>query len=349
MRALALVTDAWGASGGIGQFNRDFLGALAGMLHTEEVRVLVRSGSGITPANIVQAPAHRSRGAFAAHGLATAARGGWDVVFCGHLFLLPAAVIAARLARAPLWLQLHGIEAWRAPPLARRLVKRAQLVTSVSRFTRERFLAWAALEPERVKVLPNTVEDRFTVTKPHEPHADRILLTVSRLSRAERYKGHDRVIEALALLSLRHPRLRYVIAGEGDDRPRLEALARLCGVAANVHFVGHVPDEALPSLYRSADVFVMPSTGEGFGIVFLQALASGVPVVAGAADGSRDPLRDGNEGTLLDDMQPAAVAAAIERALANPRSGSGWHAFAPENFRAHVSSLAAELVAGAPE
>lgn len=348
MRALALVTDAWGAPGGIGQFNRDFLGALACMPEAKEVHVLVRSGSGATPPGIVQARAHSSRVAFAAHALAAAGRGRWDVVFCGHLFLLPVAAIAARLAGAPLWLQLHGIEAWRAPhSLACRLVKSVQLVTSVSRFTRERFLGWAALEPERVKVLPNTVEERFIAKAQRDSHEGKVLLTVSRLSRAERYKGHDRVIESLPLLLSRHPGLRYLIAGDGDDRPRLEALALEHGVASSVEFLGHVPDDVLPALYRGADVFVMPSTGEGFGIVFLQALASGLPVIAGATDGSRDPLRDGREGTLLSDMHPAAVASAIDGAFAHAQCGGGWGVFVPDNFRSHVAALAAPLLAGA--
>ena len=201
---------------------------------------------------------------------------------------------------------------WRGQPL----------VTAVSRHTRRLFLSWARNAPEKVKVLPNTVDERFHPgPKPAEliSHygltGKTVLLTVSRLAAAERYKGHDRVIQALARLLPAHPDLVYVIAGDGDDRSHLEALATEAGVRDSVRFVGHVPDEDLPALYRAADVFVMPSTGEGFGIVFLQAFASGVPVIGGAGDGSRGPLTDGEDGALVSSCVADGVARAIEYEL----------------------------------
>ena len=98
-------------------------------------------------------------------------------------------------------------------------------------------------------------------------------MTVSRLASSEQYKGHDRVIRTLPRLLSQHPETIYLIVGDGDDRPRLESLAVECGVAEKVQFAGLVPPEELPDYFRLADVFVMPSTGEGFGIVFLEAMA----------------------------------------------------------------------------
>ena len=96
------------------------------------------------------------------------------------------------------------------------------------------------------------------------------------------------------------PNAIYLIAGAGDDKQRLEHLAAERGLAGRVVFTGHVPADELPSYYALADVFAMPSTGEGFGIVFLEAAACGLPVIAGNADGSVDALGEGQIGCLVD-------------------------------------------------
>ncbi len=91
----------------------------------------------------------------------------------------------------------------------------------------------------------------------------------------------------------------YVIAGEGDLRGELQQLAESLEITDAVKFLGPVAHDALPSLYRAADVFVMPSTGEGFGIVYLESIACGTPVIAGESDGAEDPAHDGKLGTLV--------------------------------------------------
>jgi phosphatidylinositol alpha-1,6-mannosyltransferase len=312
VRILALVTDAYGAGGGIAQFNRDLLGALASSSRVAQIVVLPRNGAPspneVLPAGVAQlAPA----GGKFAYSLRAAAllrsHGPFDVIFCGHLHAVPLAAALKRLGGAAMWLQLHGIEAWQAPGrIALWATDQADLVTAVSRHTRRLFLQWSRTAPETVKVLPNTVDERFSPGQAppeflarHGLQGKRVLLTVSRLAAAERYKGHDRVIESLARLRISHPDLVYVVAGDGDDRPRLERLAAAQGLAERVRFIGYIAETELPDLYRAADVFVMPSTGEGFGIVFLQAMASGIPVIGGDADGSRDPLRDGADGLLV--------------------------------------------------
>ena len=170
-----------------------------------------------------------------------------------------------------------------------------------------------------------------------------VLLTVSRLAAAERYKGHDRVIKALAQLLPVHPDLVYVIAGDGDDRQHLEMLAESEGVREDVRFVGYVSDEELPDLYRAADVFVMPSTGEGFGIVFLQALASGLSVIAGDGDGSSDPLRDGGDGVMVSAEEPSAIVNAIETTL---RKAGGTRPPRLEFERSRYEALVGSLLGG---
>jgi phosphatidylinositol alpha-1,6-mannosyltransferase len=304
VRALALVTDGFGGHGGIARYNQAFLRAFAGLEGIREVVVVPRSGQARAeelPARLRQLPPAPGKAAYVARVLALVARRrpSFDLLFCGHINVAALGAAAAKLLRCPWWLQVHGVDAWDPPRdrFTRDAVAKADLVTAVSRHTRRRFLAWADVEPHRVRVLPNTVDPRFTPgAKPahllqrYGLVGKRVLLTVGRLSAKERYKGYDRVIAALPALRPRFRELAYVVVGDGDDRPRLEALALELGVADIVRFVGRVPDAELVEHYRMADLFVMPSTKEGFGIVFLEAMACGVPAIGGDADGSVDPL-----------------------------------------------------------
>src|SRR5262249_12921035 len=145
-----------------------------------------------------------------------------------------------------------------------------------------------------------------------------------------------------------HSELIYLIVGDGDDRPRLEALATECGVAERVRFVGLVRAEELPDYFRLADVFVMPSTGEGFGIVFLEAMASGVPVIGGNQDGSLDALGDGILGTAVHPHNCEEIASAISAALKNPaRSRNGIDRFKLSLFAEHLDRLVQSSLTGA--
>jgi glycosyltransferase involved in cell wall biosynthesis len=198
-----------------------------------------------------------------------------------------------------------------------------------------------------VKVLPNSVDPQFRPgPKPtylidrHATDGKKVLMTVSRLASSERYKGHDRVIRILPRLLRQHPDTIYLIVGGGDDRPRLESLARECGVVKNVQFAGSVPPEELPDYFRLADAFVMPSMGEGFGIVFLEAMATGVRVIGGNRDGSADPLADGELGWAIDpdngEVLISAICAALNTDSANVARASRFN---HQAFAEHVQTL----------
>jgi phosphatidylinositol alpha-1,6-mannosyltransferase len=275
--------------------------------------------------------------------------GPFDLVFCGHLYMSPLAAGVARVLEVPLWLQLHGVEAWKRPSLlVRNAAERATLVTAVSRYTRRRFFNWANIDPVRVKVLPNTVDPRF-VPGPKPDHliarhglaGRKVLLTVSRLAASECYKGHDRVISALPDVLRHHPDAVYLVAGEGDGSARVQEWAETSNVAHAVRFVGQVAEHNLPDYYRLAHVFVMPSTKEGFGIVYLEAAATGLPVIAGNRDGSVDALAEGAIGTLIDpedcDQLADAIIAALDRRSTSNPSEVARFAFA--NFSRHVDEL----------
>ncbi len=157
---LALVTDAFGGRGGIAQYNRDFLSALA---NGRRIEVLPRHQPDVIdalPANVTQHQARRGRFSFAVAALALAVTRRPRIIFCGHLFMLPLGALLARMTGAKLIVQLHGIEAWeRLGMLISALVGEATLWTAVSRYTRRRLLAWSDVDPARVRVLPNTVRD----------------------------------------------------------------------------------------------------------------------------------------------------------------------------------------------
>jgi glycosyltransferase involved in cell wall biosynthesis len=143
---------------------------------------------------------------------------------------------------------------------------------------------------------------------------------------------------------LTHPHTIYVIVGDGDDQPRLEAVAAEVGVTEKVRFVGRVKPEELPDHFRLADVFVMPSTGEGFGIVFLEAMATGIPVIGGNRDGSLDPLADGLLGRAIDPYSEEELASAICAALFDaPAKVDLANRFSFRGFTEHLQELVRNL------
>lgn len=362
MRILALVTEAFGGRGGIAQYNRDLLTAIGGHPGSDRIEVLPRLAPdppGDLPPAVRQRTSVMGRIAYAFKSLRLALRLRPDLVFCGHLFMAPLAAVVARFLGAKLVVQLHGIEAWGRPgPAQRRAIEAADLILCVSRDTRARTLDWAAIAPEKVIVAPNTVSPAFT---PGDLGAARlrfglsdevVLLSVGRLDANEQYKGQDRVIGALPRALRAEPNLIYLVAGDGDDLPRLRALAHQYGVAEHVRFMGRVAPEALADLYRAADLFVLPSTGEGFGIVYLEAMACGTPALGIAAAGAIDPLGDGRLGIVAElsafEQALSGAVAGLRTARIDPsarleRSRGALDRFSPEAFRGFLMSVFAQL------
>ncbi|MFT5448864.1 MAG: phosphatidylinositol alpha-1,6-mannosyltransferase [Gammaproteobacteria bacterium] len=351
MRVLALVSDGFGAHGGIAAYNRELLNALGDSAQISWLRVLPRF-AGCVPrhAKITQDIARRNRYRYALAVIARCVRESADWVFCGHVHHLPLACLAATLCGGRVWLQLHGIEAWQSPGrLTGAMTRRCDLVTAVSRVTRERFLSWSNVDPQRVKVLSNTFSPHFTpgnvdaaLRERFVANGEALILTVSRLHKSERYKGHEHVMRALLEAPLQtQPKPAYVIAGDGDDVRYLQQRARDLGLEKRVHLIGPVAPSGLRALYRSADVFVMPSTGEGFGIVYLEAAACGIPVVGGDADGARDALREGELGALVDARDPVAIAQAIRTAIDTPHAPQGTALFSRAQFREQLRGVLA--------
>jgi phosphatidylinositol alpha-1,6-mannosyltransferase len=228
----------------------------------------------------------------------------FDLVICGHVNLLPLAALLRLKLRCPLVLMAYGIDVWAQPHRATRLwLRQASAVWSISAVTRDRMNLWARLPESAYALLPNAVHlDRYGVA-PKSPelleryklHGRKVIFTLARLPGAERYKGVDEILEVLPALIADEPTLTYLVGGDGDDRERLEAKA-----------------------HTLADVFAMPGRGEGFGFVFLEAMACGVPAVGSDVDGSREALRDGALGELVDPRDPVSIRNGIQRALRKP-------------------------------
>ena len=353
---LALVTEAFGGRGGIAQYNRDLLEALAGS-GTESVTVLARYAP--DPAlprcgNIRQLPPHASKIGFARAALWLVLTSRFDVVFCGHLFMAPLAALVAKLKRGKLVVQMHGIEAWQPPSrLERAGIEAADRILCVSRHTRSSTLAWASIAPERAIVLPNTVAEDFSpgdekgLRESWGLAGKRVLLTVGRMDSRERYKGHDRVIAIMPELLARGHDIAYVIVGEGDDRKRIAELAAQKRVAERVLFLGPVSSDVLKRTYRIADLYVMPSTGEGFGIAFLEAMASGVPALGLNAAGAIDALGEGRLGICVDESD---LLQSVDQMLSQPKPDPNALAaavqaeFGREVFNARARAMLESLI-----
>jgi glycosyltransferase involved in cell wall biosynthesis len=154
-----------------------------------------------------------------------------------------------------------------------------------------------------------------------------------RVATGEEGKGYHRLLELMPKLVERHPNLYWVLGGKGNDLENVRAKASELGVAAHCRFPGFIADDTLPDLYRSADFFILPSKKEGFGIVFLEAAATGLPVIAGNRDGSVDALANGLLGHLVDPENNHEIMEAITRVIEEPkRSRDELHAECSERF-----------------
>jgi len=339
MNILFLVTDAYGGHGGIALFNREFCAALEGV----NITVIPRVVRGL----VQDPPAHVKFVAEAANGpvaylraVAAARRAKPDLVICGHINLLPLAF------EQPL-LVVHGIEAWKRRRLP---LHKCRAILSVSALTRDRLIGWSGYDGPTY-VLPNAVHlEHYGIHPKREDFVaryhltgKRVILTVGRLEAAERSKGFDEMLEVLPELP---EDVVYMIAGGGNDAPRLQLRAKELGVASRVVFTGLFADEEKQDLYNLADVYAMPSRGEGFGFVFLEAMACGVPVIGSKLDGGREALLDGKLGMLVDPTNRAEIRAAILETLERRERHipEGLDYFSFENFAERANAIVRAIV-----
>lgn len=263
---------------------------------------------------------------------------GVDILICGHLHHLPIARFAKFFnPRLEYYLVAHGIEVWRPYSwLERRALLGARRILCVSEYTRHQMLRFhPTLLPERVLVVPNTLDPFFLpdTNSPVAavPFAGPRILTVSRLTVTDNYKGVDTLIEAMPLVRRDYPFAQLKIVGQGDDLPRLKELAARLGVAGAVVFTGPIDDEALRAEYATCDLFALPSRKEGFGLVFLEAMTHGKPCLGARAGGVPEVINEA-VGQLVDYGNIPDLAAAVADLVRHPRDS--------EVVRRHAGSFA---------
>ncbi len=334
LTVLNLVTDAFGGHGGISQFNRDFLVALSDSPDVQRVVVLPRLAVGplghILPSIDFRTDALGGLHSYALACAKIATSERPQLVLCGHVNLLPFAAPVAARHRASLVLIVHGIEVWRQPRLlSRAILASVDHIVSVSRLTLDKMQIWSRTAAHRpATLLPNSIDlSRFVpATNKSSELLDRyglrdkrVLMTLARLTSPARYKGVDEVLELMPELLKSDPDIAYMVVGDGSDLARLRTKAEELRVASHVVFPGRIDESEKVTHYQLADAFVMPGRGEGFGIVFLEAMACGIPVVASVLDGSREAVQYGALGELCDPRDQSSTLAAISRALAKGR------------------------------
>jgi glycosyltransferase involved in cell wall biosynthesis len=239
----------------------------------------------------------------------TAARCQPSLIFALHPHLAP--VVAAMKLTVPAArtaIFAHGLEIW--TPLSflrRKSLQCADLVFAPSADTARQLEVQQGISEQRVCRLAWSLGPEFESMSndgrgplpPGFPRG-RVILTVGRWDAREAYKGVDHLISVLPQLLQSVPDLHLVAIGSGTDVPRLQRLAQEASVMDRVHFLSALPQEQLAPAYEACDVFALPSRGEGFGLVFLEAMSHGKPVIGGAHGGTPDVINDGATGYLVE-------------------------------------------------
>jgi phosphatidylinositol alpha-1,6-mannosyltransferase len=243
----------------------------------------------------------------------------YNWIIFGHVSLSPLALVARYFnPSAKIAVAAYGIEVWEPlTKLQRKALQGADAVLAISEHTRVQTIKHSGISPDKVRIFPCTLDPNWILT-PYPGVSDSapaVILSVARMNKGDRYKGIDTVIESLPLIVRQAGPVEYRIVGEGDDLPRLRALASELGVSSYVKFIGGVSEAELHDEYRRCSVFVMPSHKEGFGIVFLEAMAYGKPIVGGAQGGTPSVVKDGETGLLVDFGDVAGIANSITRLL----------------------------------
>jgi phosphatidylinositol alpha-1,6-mannosyltransferase len=252
-----------------------------------------------------------------ARALAAGLRFRPHVVLNGHIVTSPMAAALRHGLGIPFVQYLHSEEMALHPAITRFALREAAAVIAVSGHT-ARMALHMGVDPQRLFVIPPGVD--LPSERRREPAEQPTILTLATLDR--RYKGHDVMLRAMPLVRARVAGARWIVAGDGRYRARLETMTRAHGLDDAVVFRGRVSDEERDRLFRTAWVFTMPSRlsedehgGEGFGIVYTEAGAHGLPVVAGNVGGALDAVVPGETGLLVDPLDHVELADAVATLL----------------------------------
>lgn len=332
-KPLFLNLTAFSQTGGIERFNRCFLKAMSD-LDKQEITNSYSLSAYDTHVDSQYYDAGKYRGfagnklLFVMHSVFKARE--YDTVVLGHINLSIAGLFIKWLYPSKkLMLIVHGIDVWGELSLIKRmLLKKTDSILAVSNYTKDKLLEKHAIANDKVQVFPNTIDPYFPIPSSVQRNntlrnrygltgSDFILYTLTRLSHTETYKGYDKVIAAVATVIKDYPAVKYIIAGKYDDaeKKRIDGLIDSYDLQGKIILTGFLDESELVEHYQMADVYIMPSKKEGFGIVFIEAMICGLPVIAGNQDGSVDALQSGETGTLVNPDDTGEIEHAIRQAL----------------------------------
>lgn len=256
------------------------------------------------------------------------------VLILGHINLALIGILAKKINPEIRIIQIvHGIDIWQPQTKRKKqILELADEIWAVSEYTRSTMLHNNPyIDSRKLRLFPNTLDPYFRLPSNFEKpvylrerygldNNTKVVLTVTRLASTEKFKGYDAIIALMKELntSLAHP-VHYLLCGKTDDSElqRINAVIKKHDATDFVTLSGYIKDEELTDHYLLADTFIMPSKKEGFGIVFIEAMACGCKVIAGNKDGSTEALQHGRLGTLIDPDNPAEIRTALQQALAD--------------------------------
>lgn len=326
--------SSFSGAGGIERYNKCFMKALVdgGYFKTSDLTFLSMNDtspdSKYVQSNICFKGFSGNKWFFTFQSFFSALRA--DVLVLGHVNV-SLVYLLAKFFKPSLKcvLIVHGVEVWReVSPVQLKALKSVSMILTVSKYTAQTLNERYSIDFKKIKVINNMIDPYIVVPESfqkneeiidkHKLKGKKVILTVCRIRKTEKDKGYDKVIQVIPALLKEDEDLVYLLVGkyDVDEKLRLDILIRDLNISDKVLFSGYVSDNELEEYYKLADIFVMPSKKEGFGIVFIEALLNGLFVIAGNKDGSVDALDNGNLGILIDPDDSEALKQNIQNCLA---------------------------------
>ncbi|VTZ49082.1 Glycosyltransferase involved in cell wall bisynthesis [Methylocella tundrae] len=362
-RIVICALQTYSKIGGLQNFNRRAFQALAerAQLRGQPNPAALLSGdepASITPIPGIEFIPVKDSLIFLSKAVWRGAREADILILCHVRLAIIAPVVRLLRPKLPILMFVHGIEVWTRPQLPNWhyfdpwFLPAVTRVASVSAFTGATMSRVFKIPAGKFRLLPNAVD---LLPEPPGPRKleGATILCVSRLSARDRKKNVDQVIRAIAKLKDLIPSLRFEIVGDGKLRAELETLAKDLGVFDKVTFLGQVEDEELNAAYARATVFAMPSSKEGFGIVYLEAWLRGLPVICSSEGASSEVVSDGVDGFVVDPDDVSMIADRLHRLLTQPELAKAMgenglqkvrRNYLDANFRANLNAILDELV-----
>lgn len=244
-------------------------------------------------------------------------------IIANHINLLKATHLYLKIWRGIKYcVFVYGIDAWNLSKKEKNILENASIIASFSKYTADKIKDQISCKLNFLLFPPSVDEEKFLISCKNESliekyklYGKKVILTVCRLSETEKYKGYDKVILALKKVIEKNKDVVYLLAGEGSDIKRINKIVEDLQIGENVRLCGFVPNDQAAQYYNLCDLFIMPSKKEGFGIVFLEALACGKPVIVGNQDASIEAVLGGELGLLVNPDDVDDIAQKIQEIL----------------------------------